>query len=456
MRFISGSFDLSTKSGRQQQRYRLALISTAANAFSKAIGILLILLSVNLTVSYLGIERFGIWMLVLSFVTMLSFLDLGVGNALTNHVALRASQDNPRLLCETISGGLAILAFIAILIGFILSIVATIFPWDIFFRGQDPSLVSETKATAITFGILFGVNIFSSGLQRVFAGMQQAYISHIVAVFSTLLACIGLFLSAHHQAGIASLLFSVLGIQAFANLYLLKILFNKKLFSTHKISRCMRMEYRFLYKNAGFFLILQLGTMVGWGADNIIISSVLGVAQVGIFAIVQRLFQFVGQPLALFNTPLWGAYADAEARGDKEFIQKTLKRSLSITFLSAGLLSLCLLIFHQWLIQKWTHGEIVVPSGLVFACAIWAVLEATGNAFAMFLNGTGIIQRQMVVVSIFIVLVLPLKFLLVDYLGLIGIPIATIIIYISINFFFYGFIFLPDITKKLFSEKALT
>ena len=201
------------------------------------------------------------------------------------------------------------------------------------------------------------------------------------------------------------------------------------------------------------FFILQLGAVIGWGADGLIISSVLGVAQVAIFAIVQRLYQFVGQPVALLNAPLWGAYADA--RGDKSFIRKTLQRSLIVTFLITATLSGILFIFHQQLIDRWTHGEIIASSSLVLACAIWAVIEATGNAFAMFLNGTNIIQRQMVVVCSFIALVLPLKSFLTDYLvGLIGIPLATIVAYLVINIYFYGFLFLPEVIKKILSNKV--
>jgi len=44
-------------------------------------------------------------MTIASFVGMLTFLDLGVGNALTNKVAEAAAQDNAESLRRTISGG---------------------------------------------------------------------------------------------------------------------------------------------------------------------------------------------------------------------------------------------------------------------------------------------------------------------------------------------------------------
>ena len=62
---------------------------------AKGFSLILMIVSVTATVSYLGPERFGVWMTISSFAVMLTFLDLGVGNALMNRVAEAASENNP-------------------------------------------------------------------------------------------------------------------------------------------------------------------------------------------------------------------------------------------------------------------------------------------------------------------------------------------------------------------------
>ena len=445
------SFDVKTDEGRRNERYRLAVISIGANVLSKSSAILLILLSVSLTVGYLSLEQFSIWMLVLSFITMLSFLDLGIGNALTNHVALRAVEENKILLRNTISGGLGILASIGLLVGIALLLVSALMPWENFFPKDTVGLAPEVKAAAICFGIFFGFNIFTTGLQKIFLGLQKAYKAHLVNALATTFSCLTLWIAAHYQQNIAVLLVSVLGTQTVISLALLRILVKDNLFSINQIGLHIKNEFPFLYKNAGFFLVLQLGAIVGWGADNMIISGVLGITQIAVYAIAQRLFQFIAQPFSLINAPLWGAYADANARGDQLFIRKTLKRSLLLTFFGTLILAVILFLLNEWIIKIWTHGEIRVPFELVIACGVWTILEATGNAFAMFLNGTGIVKKQMIVVCTFIVLVLPLKIIFAQHMGLIGIPIATIIIYIIINVYFYGFLYYQEIKHKIYS-----
>jgi len=102
-------FDVTTEQGRSDERYRLAILSMGANVLSRGVAVVVMVLSVSLTLPYLGAERFGIWMTIASFAGMLSFLDLGVGNALANKVAHAAIHADQHSLRSLISGGLGFL-----------------------------------------------------------------------------------------------------------------------------------------------------------------------------------------------------------------------------------------------------------------------------------------------------------------------------------------------------------
>lgn len=159
-------FDVQTEQGRSNERYRKAIFSILANVLSRAFGVVLTLLSVSLTLPYLGVERFGIWMTVASFAGLLTFLDLGVGNALTNHVANRAAKDDPALLRQTITGGLGFLAVIGACIGLALWSFAAYLPWGSILKVDQPGLLAEARLAAMFFAILFGITVFTSGIQN--------------------------------------------------------------------------------------------------------------------------------------------------------------------------------------------------------------------------------------------------------------------------------------------------
>src|SRR3982751_421810 len=80
-------FDCSTEAGRSQERYRRAALAVLASVAARGVSILTLLLTVPLTVGYLGEERYGLWMAVTSFLGFLVFADLGIGNGLINTIS---------------------------------------------------------------------------------------------------------------------------------------------------------------------------------------------------------------------------------------------------------------------------------------------------------------------------------------------------------------------------------
>jgi O-antigen/teichoic acid export membrane protein len=442
-------FDVQTEQGRSNERYRKAIFSILANVLSRAFGVVLTLLSVSLTLPYLGVERFGIWMTVASFAGLLTFLDLGVGNALTNHVANRAAKDDPALLRQTITGGLGFLAVIGACIGLALWSFAAYLPWGSILKVDQPGLLAEARLAAMFFAILFGITVFTSGIQNVFVGLQRAYIGHTVSGLCSLLACLVLWFATADQQGIAVLLTIMMGAPMLAGFILLAVLTIQGQFTFRGIAGWVVFESKNLYGAGGLFFLLQTGTMVGWGMDSLLISSTLGVAQVAVFSIVQRLFQLAIQPLSILNAPLWGAYADAHSRNDRAFIKKTLARSLASTFIFALFVAIIILIFHSWLIEKWSISNIVAPITFVATYSLWSVIQSFGNAFAIFLNGAGIIRQQVVSVILFVILAFPMKIIMIRYFDLFGIMLATVVAYLVSHVFTYYFLYFEDIKKNL-------
>jgi O-antigen/teichoic acid export membrane protein len=438
-------FDTSTETGRAAERYRLAAWAIIANVASKGAALAVMVLSVSLTIPYLGAQRFGVWMTVASFAGLLSFLGMGVGNALTNHVAGRSAQRDPALLRQAISGGLGFLLMIGLVVGVGLFLLASWLPWAWLIKVDDAALLVEARDAAQLFAVLFGLNLFTSGIQSVFAGLQRTFEVYLASALGSVFALLALWMSSQVQAGIPVLLAATLGMQSLSTLLLLGLLLKRNLFSFSEIKMAIQQETSGLIHVGGLFFILQVGTMIGWGADALIISSALGPAQVAVYSITQRLFQFVTQPLAMVNMPLWGAYADAHAKGDVAFIRRTLRVSMLLTLVGSLLGALLLLAGSEWILNYWTRGNLKVPFLLIGLMALWTVFECCGGAFAMFLNGVQVVRPQVIVVAVFCVLVLPLKIVAVEWLGLIAIPLATVMAYALTHIYFYGFVFYPKI-----------
>src|SRR5574341_1512330 len=75
-------FDTTTVEGRSQERYRRLVLTALAQAGSRGLLALTLLAAVPLTLGYLGQERYGLWATISSFLVLLQFADLGIGNGL--------------------------------------------------------------------------------------------------------------------------------------------------------------------------------------------------------------------------------------------------------------------------------------------------------------------------------------------------------------------------------------
>jgi O-antigen/teichoic acid export membrane protein len=434
-------FDTSTELGRGDERYRLATLSMAASVLSRAAALAVMALSVSLTVPYLGAERFGVWMTLASLAGMLMFLDLGIGNALTNAVAQSVARTPAEPSSKTISGGLGFLVLIGAAVGAALMVLFGVLPWHRLIKVDNPSLYAEIHNAAILFGGLFGLHIVAQGIQRIFAGLQRAFEAHLASTLGSIATLLALGLAAQQEAGIGVLLAITLGIQSVASLSLIFLLYRRGQFAFAGLARHVSDVSPNLLRAGGLFFLLQIGTMVGWGADSLIISSNVGAAQVAVFAVLLRLFQFASQPMSLMNAPLWGAYADAHARHDSRFIRKTLASSLATTLVFTSVVAALLVVMGEALVNRWTGNTIQVTTGLLIAYACWTVLEATGNALAMFMNGCGIIKPQVATVIVFSLLVIVIKILLIRTLGLQAMIVGTALVYATITLAAYGWIF---------------
>jgi O-antigen/teichoic acid export membrane protein len=336
-----------------------------------------------------------------------------------------------------------------VVVSVFLCVLVAVLPWAVIIKVEEPLVQREIKDALFLFAILFGLSLFSNGVHRVFAGLQRSFEAHIAAAIGSALSILTLSWAVANEAGVSTLLLATLGWQSASSLILLCLLVKRGQLRLKGINAAIHAGKTTLLRTGGLFFVLQVGTMVGWGADSVIISSTLGAAQVAVYSVAQRLFQLVSIPLSMANAPLWSAYANANACNDRHFIRKTLKRSILITATASVLGCVTLVAASQILIEWWTKNTIVVPMSLIMVFAIWTICESLGSALAMMLNGCGIVREQVITVVVLTVLALPAKLILVNSFGIEAMIAGYMLLYCSAKFIFYGFVFRRNLLAKL-------
>lgn len=422
-------------------RYRQALITLFLNVISKVLSMAIMLLAIYLAVPYIGTERYGIWVTVASMTGVLTFFDLGVGNALTNVVAQYSAKNKKQILIEKVSGGIGALLISAGIAFLIINIIAYTLPWEKIIKVNDPEGQADIKHLVHIFSIVFSLSLVTNGLGRVYAGLQRGYIPHAASTIGTSIAILLLYLATNLKANMEYLYFIVYAVPNFFILFLIVLMYKEGIFDPKLLWYKFSEQFKSLYSTGKYFLLLQLGVILSTGFDLLIVSNKLGAESAAIFSIALRMFQFVSQPLTIINAPLWGAYADAHANNDYKFISKTLKRSFLFTTFSSMIGCFIIFLYSKEISYLLTRGTITSNNALIAALAIWTVIETAGISFSAYKNGCGILRPQVLEVASIILLSIPAKLLLIDHFGLITIPIAASIAYITANIIIYLLIF---------------
>jgi O-antigen/teichoic acid export membrane protein len=131
------------------------------------------LITVPLTLKYLGNERFGLWMAISSVLAMAAFADFGVGNGVLNTVSKAFGKDDIEGIRRAVSSGFAVLNSIAVLLLLSFFAVFRFINWADFFRVVSPLARIEAGPALAVFAICFALNISMDVVQRVQLGLQQ-------------------------------------------------------------------------------------------------------------------------------------------------------------------------------------------------------------------------------------------------------------------------------------------
>jgi O-antigen/teichoic acid export membrane protein len=415
---------------RGAERNRRAVLTGSAAALARVVQIGTSLITIPLTLKYLGNERFGLWMTISSVLAMAAFADFGVGNGVLNTVAKASGRDDMVDVRKAVSSGFAILNLIAVSLLLLFFSIYRFVSWADFFRVASPQARAEAGPTLAVFAICFALNISMDVVQRVQLGLQQGYRYGLWQLCGSATGFIGVLAGIRLRVGLPVLVIAIAGAPVFATVLNAIHFFgfvrpdlrpNRGLVAQDAIFEIARL--------GGLFFVLQIVVAVSFSADNFIIARTLGAVNVPEYSIPQRMFALLAMISGMLVAPLWPAYGEAIARGDMAWVRSTLIRSLLVVFAIASTASAVLLIMSHKLIYWWVGSHIHPPFFLLLGLAIWAVLNCCGDALASFLNGASIIRVQVVVASIFGAGCLALKIYFIRRFGIESIPWATILAY---------------------------
>jgi O-antigen/teichoic acid export membrane protein len=435
------SFHLATERDRARERYERAAYTAAASTLARVIGLATTLIIIRVTLSYLGAERFGLWMTICSLQTFLAFADLGIGNGVLNSVAEASGRGDTSELRRYIDSGVLLLGSLSTLILVLLASTYQFLQFGGFFNLHSPLALAEARPAVVAFAACFAIEITVGLIQRVQLGLQMGFVTSLWQTAANLLALTAVLAVIQLHGGLPLL------IVAFCGTPVVVKLLNGCFFFWRlqpDLAPTFRMvspgAIRKIARLAFLFAVLNIAVALAFQSDNLVISRILGPEAVTEYSVPQKLFSLISLGIATLIEPLWPAYAEAISRGDSHWVKRALVRSLLGSVIMATLMGVTFVLLGPKLIHLWVGDRIHAGVILLIGLACWTVIQAGGNAIAMFLNGASIVKPQVIIAVVFAICALVVKIGFVQHWGIDAMPWATLLSYFCLTALPYAII----------------
>lgn len=449
---ISGPSDGPSLGLQRRTRNRRAAATGVASVTARGLLLGATLISVPLSVGYLGVERYGIFVALTSLTAMFMFADLGLGNGLMNIVSDANGRSDQTTVQRSVSSAYVMLLGVALVLLVIGAAAYPLIDWAVLF-GTTPRTASETGPAAAVLIVLYVVGLPLGLAERVRLGFQEGFVNSLIAIFGVLGGLLGLVVAIVAEATLPWLVLAVSLPPLAALGFNAALLFARDHPSLRPRWSFASREMVLRLARVGFlFFALQLAVVVAFQSDVLVAAALLGPEAAATYAVTIRVFMIVPSLIGLVLMALWPAYTEAIARGDRLWVRQTLRRSVIGAAVASSASSVALIVAGPSVIRFLTGDLIEPPVGLVVGAAVWAVANASLNAVTMLFNAASVVKFQVVTATVMAIGSIGLSIVLARVVGLPGIVWGTLIAYVILSAI-PVVIYLPRVLHRLDAGK---
>jgi O-antigen/teichoic acid export membrane protein len=424
-------FDTSDAQGRSDERHRRLALSALAAAVAKGISVVTLLVSVPLTLRYLGSERYGMWATMSSFIALLTFADFGIGNGLLTSVSAASGRDDTGAIRSYISSALFVLIGVAAILLAAFAIAYPTVSWASIFNVQGALSRQEAGPAIAALAACIAIGLPLGVTQKVQMALQEGFRASLWNCLSSAMTLATLLAAIHARAGLHVLVLALVGTPLLVSLLnglIYFTIFRPDLAPGPGAMSLQKVSY--LARTGLIFVTLQTIVAAAYGSDNIIVARTLGAAQVPQYAIPAQMFTLITTVLIMGLGPLWPAYSEAKSRLDHDWIGITVRRSIAFSMMFAAAASLLLVLTAPFIIDLWVGRSIHPSVLLLLGLGCWRILDAGGNAVSVYLNGAHHLRFQLAVLSVAGGVGIILKIVLIQRIGVSGAAWGSVISYL--------------------------
>lgn len=370
----------------------IAIKNVSISVFIKGLAIIVSFLSTPALISFFDNNKIlGVWFTVLSVLTWMLNVDMGIGNGLRNYLVYAIKTGESKLIGKYVVSGYVVSLFFVVCIGSFIYPVVAFGNWYKLFN-IDQSVISEAEMRDFLGIIFFSIccQFVLRLVNYIFYAIQKAFIPSAISLLSSLILFIyikinNIYLLHGDLKTIAMVYFFSVNVPLlFGSVYVFLILFRKVQFSLYLFNFSCAKK---LVQTGLIFFMVQLFSMIIDNSSNFLITNLLTTEDVVIYQIYNRIFNLPTLAIMIISATCWSLVTKAKAESNYIWLRKVYHKMLMLLIIS-GLFYICIIpvleiIFNIWLGDK----TIGVNYSLSIILAIFNIVMIWRIILTTFANG---------------------------------------------------------------------
>ncbi|WP_460978023.1 lipopolysaccharide biosynthesis protein [Spirosoma knui] len=421
---------------RVHPRTRKVQINTIISVFSKGMGMLVSLLIVPITIDYLSKDVYGTWLTISSIVSMLAFMDIGIGNGLRNKLAEAMSRQDTNLARAYVSTAYLIFGLIQLGVIILFLLIFRYVPWQLVFNTTIDS--NQLQSVVLMTVLAVSMKLVLDVLSYVLLAIQDSSLVGIITLLSNLFVLLGTYCLTQFTNGNLVYLAAV---TVFSPVLVLLIcgtlLYKSRLREIRPTLNFADFKYAKGLLSLGYkFFVIQMAVIVLFYTDNFVIAQLFGPSEVTTYNVAFRYFNAVNTMFAISITPYWSAFTEASVKGDVEWMKQSHRHMQKLWLILVGVV-IAMVLSSDYVYKVWVDQRVIVPMSLNICMGLFIVVSCWNNIIAMIINGLGKIQLQLyyALFSAFVNIPLAIYFGKTLNMGSAGVILATAVSLLACSIF---------------------
>lgn len=418
-----GPFDTSTSEGRAKERARSMALTALTAMLAKCIAMITPLVTVRITLTYLGEEIYGLWSTVTTFFALFTYADLGLGSGLQTELSHASALDDANVCRKLVSTTYTMLAGVCVALLCVFALAYPFVNWSEIVNAQTSEAIELAGKVVIAIVIPKIINVPLALIQRTQNAMQEGYRTNLWQICGYLMSLLFVILISICNGG------KTMMMAASSSIVVVVATLNMVVYFTKQRPELRPSLHLFDFKvsksllSTGLaFFVLSIFTSIGLSIDTWVVAQTSSLADATPYSIMLKMSNMINIVATMLSTPLWAANGEALERGEVDWVKKKTKDVVMLSLFLSAAFSLCLIVFCKPVLWLLTDNRVSADFVTLIGMCILNVLIAVTSPYFMILNSSRVITFQIATYIVYAVISLPLKFFIGSAYGVRFIP----------------------------------